>query len=78
MKGRTLQKSWRGRPTGSFARPSNKSADKSPRIIVALPTPLFALVADEAERRGVSASRVLREICAGHFIGRGDLSMEGR
>ena len=71
-----LAKRWKGRRAeGSFSRPSNRTANKSPRIVVALPAELFALVTADAVRRGVSSSRVLREMCAGHYVGRGDLSV---
>ncbi|WP_428673665.1 hypothetical protein [Reyranella sp.] len=64
-----LDRRWGGaRARGSLNGPESKTAMKSPRIAVALPPAVMRWVANHAARRGVSSSRVLREIAEAHVL----------
>lgn len=59
--------SWRGRPKVAVAEPGNRRSNTSPVVQACVPAPLFERVADEAARRGVPLSQLVREALAMRF-----------
>jgi hypothetical protein len=56
-----------GRARGSRASAEEAADGVSPRLSVSLPGALLAQLADEAERRRVPVSQVVRECCHARF-----------
>ena len=53
-----------GRAVGGYARPTNTSANKSPRVAICFDRETFDELSAAASRRGVSFSQVVREYVA--------------